>query len=70
MKIFAVALLATLLTGNASSAEMTVQNDSLTDFGSAIIEGGSGSAADKISALEKAGVKVARHPEEIPSLLK
>jgi succinyl-CoA synthetase alpha subunit len=36
----------------------------------AIIEGGSGSAADKIRALEKAGVKVARHPEEIPSLLK
>lgn len=35
----------------------------------AIIEGGSGSAADKIAALEKAGVKVARHPEEIPSLL-
>ena len=36
----------------------------------AIIEGGSGSAADKIAALEKAGVKVARHPEEITSLLK
>lgn len=36
----------------------------------AIIEGGSGSAIDKIRALEKAGVKVARHPEEIPSLLK
>lgn len=36
----------------------------------AIIEGGSGSADDKIKALEKAGVKVARHPEEIPSLLR
>jgi succinyl-CoA synthetase alpha subunit len=36
----------------------------------AIIEGGSGSAEEKIKALEKAGVKVARHPEEIPSLLK
>jgi succinyl-CoA synthetase alpha subunit len=36
----------------------------------AIIEGGSGSAGDKIKALEKAGVKMARHPEEIPSLLK
>ncbi|HEY3312336.1 MAG TPA: succinate--CoA ligase subunit alpha [Anaerolineales bacterium] len=36
----------------------------------AIIEGGSGSAADKIRALEAAGVQVARHPEEIPSLLK
>jgi succinyl-CoA synthetase alpha subunit len=36
----------------------------------AIIEGGSGTAADKVKALEKAGVKVAKHPEEIPSLLK
>lgn len=36
----------------------------------AIVEGGTGLAADKIKALEAAGVKVARHPEEIPSLLK
>ena len=36
----------------------------------AIIEGGAGTAADKIKALETAGVKVAKHPEEIPSLLK
>jgi succinyl-CoA synthetase alpha subunit len=35
----------------------------------AIIESGSGSAADKIKALEAAGVKVAKHPEEIPTLL-
>ncbi|MGB8214743.1 MAG: succinate--CoA ligase subunit alpha [Anaerolineales bacterium] len=35
----------------------------------AIIEGGAGTAADKIKALEAVGVKVARHPEEIPSLL-
>jgi len=35
----------------------------------AIVEGGSGLAADKIKALESVGVKVARHPEEIPSLL-
>lgn len=35
----------------------------------AIIEGGSGLAVDKIKALTSAGVKVARHPEEIPSLL-
>lgn len=34
----------------------------------AIIEGGSGSAEDKIKALEAAGVRVAKHPEEIPSL--
>ena len=36
----------------------------------AIIEGGSGTAAGKIRVLEAAGVKVAKHPEEIPSLLK
>ncbi len=36
----------------------------------AIIEGGAGTAADKIKALESAGVRVAKHPEEIPTLLK
>jgi succinyl-CoA synthetase alpha subunit len=35
----------------------------------AIVEGGSGLAADKVRALESVGVKVAKHPEEIPSLL-
>jgi succinyl-CoA synthetase alpha subunit len=35
----------------------------------AIIEGGSGTARDKIKALENSGVRVATHPEEIPSLL-
>ena len=35
----------------------------------AIIEGGAGTAVDKIKALEAAGVKVAKHPEEIPTLL-
>ena len=35
----------------------------------AIIEGGAGTAAEKVKALEEAGVKVARYPEEIPSLL-
>ncbi|GAB4538060.1 MAG: succinate--CoA ligase subunit alpha [Anaerolineales bacterium] len=34
----------------------------------AIIESGSGTAADKIKALEAAGVKVAKHPEELPTL--
>jgi succinyl-CoA synthetase alpha subunit len=36
----------------------------------AIIEGGSGTASGKVAALEAAGVRVARHPEEIPLLLK
>jgi succinyl-CoA synthetase alpha subunit len=35
----------------------------------AIIEGGSGLAADKIRSLESAGVKVAKHPEQIPEIL-
>lgn len=35
----------------------------------AIIEGGAGSAADKVAALEAVGVKVADHPEQIPDLL-
>jgi succinyl-CoA synthetase alpha subunit len=35
----------------------------------AIVEGGSGLAIDKINALKAAGVQVASHPEEIPSLL-
>lgn len=36
----------------------------------AIIEGSAGTAADKIRALTLAGVQVAKHPEEIPLLLK
>ncbi len=35
----------------------------------AIIEGGAGTAADKVKALEAAGVRVAKHPEQIPELL-
>lgn len=35
----------------------------------AIVEGGSGLAADKIRALEAAGVRVARHPEEIAEIM-
>lgn len=36
----------------------------------AIIEGGTGTAAEKIQALELSGVHVARYPEEIPNMLK
>ncbi len=35
----------------------------------AIVEGGSGTAAEKIKALKEVGVQVATHPEEIPNLL-
>jgi succinyl-CoA synthetase alpha subunit len=35
----------------------------------AIIEGGAGTAEEKVKALQNAGVRVARHPEEIPELL-
>jgi succinyl-CoA synthetase alpha subunit len=35
----------------------------------AIVEAGSGLASDKVTALESAGVRVAHHPEEIPSFL-
>jgi len=36
----------------------------------AIIEGGAGTAEEKIKALLDAGVGIAKHPEEIPELLK
>lgn len=35
----------------------------------AIVQGGSGLASDKIKALKAVGVKMAKHPEEIPDLL-
>jgi succinyl-CoA synthetase alpha subunit len=35
----------------------------------AIIEGGTGTAAEKIAALEAAGVRIARYPGEIPDLV-
>ncbi len=35
----------------------------------AIVEGGSGTAAEKIAALQAVGVKVAEHPEQIADLL-
>jgi succinyl-CoA synthetase alpha subunit len=36
----------------------------------AIVEGGEGSAEDKLKALKLAGVQIADHPEQIPGLLK
>ena len=36
----------------------------------AIIEGGEGTAAEKIAALQAAGVRVADNPEQLPDLLK
>ena len=36
----------------------------------AIVEGGSGTAAEKIKALKAVGIQVAAHPEEIATLLK
>jgi len=35
----------------------------------AIVEGGEGTASEKIKALESAGVRVASHPEEIIDLI-
>jgi succinyl-CoA synthetase alpha subunit len=35
----------------------------------AIIQGGTGTAAEKISALTAAGVKVAEHPEQIAEIV-
>lgn len=35
----------------------------------AIVEGGEGSAEEKIAALNSVGVKVAEHPEQIPEML-
>jgi succinyl-CoA synthetase alpha subunit len=35
----------------------------------AIVEGGSGTAAEKIRAFESAGIRVAPHPEAIPDML-
>ncbi len=35
----------------------------------AIISGGEGTAAEKIEAMQKAGAKIARHPEEIADLV-
>jgi succinyl-CoA synthetase alpha subunit len=36
----------------------------------AIIEGGSGTAGEKIAAFEAIGVPVAQHPGEVPDLIK
>lgn len=50
-------------------AGQTAPPDKRMGHAGAIVESGSGLAADKVKALQAVGVKVAKHPEEIPSLL-
>lgn len=50
-------------------AGLTAPTDKRMGHAGAIVQGGAGSAQDKISALQAAGVRIASHPEEIPSLL-
>ena len=51
-------------------AGLSAPPDKRMGHAGAIVEGGSGLAADKIAALKAVGVKIANHPEELPKLLK
>ncbi len=50
-------------------AGMTAPADKRMGHAGAIVEGGSGLAADKIAALKASGVRVADHPDQIPEIL-
>jgi succinyl-CoA synthetase alpha subunit len=51
-------------------AGVTAPADKRMGHAGAIVEGGSGLAADKIAALKAAGVRVAEHPDVIPEMLR
>lgn len=51
-------------------AGLSAPADKQMGHAGAIISGSSGSAADKIAALEAAGIRVAKEPAQVPQLLK
>jgi succinyl-CoA synthetase alpha subunit len=51
-------------------AGRTAPPDKRMGHAGAIVEGGSGTAAEKIAAFEAVGVRVAEHPDRIPDLVR
>ena len=51
-------------------AGLAAPHDTRMGHAGAIIAGGVGTAAEKVAALEAAGVRVARSPEEVPGLVR